>query len=401
MSIYKVSEVKSSSDIKEFLKLPKKIYKGYNNWIHPLDNDIESVFNREKNKMFVGGDAVRFLVKDSESGEYVGRIAAFYNERIANQGDLQVGGCGFFESINSEEVAFLLFDTAKAWVESKGMNAMDGPINFGDREMWWGLLTDGFIQPIYGMNYNHPYYKELFEAYGFQNYFEGYSFRRDLKTDTLSPMLIEKARRLSENPSYKFRHIKKSELNQVALDFCDIYQKAWAKFDSVAPISQEDAIKMMTKLKPIIDENLIYFAYYNDEPIGFYIMIPDINSAIRPLNGKLGFIEKLRFFYRLKIRPVSRLAIGLIFGVSPEHQGKGIESGIINCFKEEVAKGNINYDVLDLAWVGDFNPLMIRMVEKYVGAHKYKTHTTYRFLFDRTRPFERAAKVSATRETSK
>ncbi|MEG1635351.1 MAG: hypothetical protein RR388_06960 [Rikenellaceae bacterium] len=401
MSKYMISEVKTSSDIKEFLKLPKKIYKGYNNWIHPLDNDIEAVFNKEKNKMFIKGEAVRFLVRDSSSGECVGRIAAFYNERVAFQGDLKVGGCGFFESINSQEVAFLMFDTVQAWLVSKGMNAMDGPINFGDREMWWGLLTDGFTQPVYGMNYNHPYYKELFEAYGFQDYFNGFSFRRDLKTDTLSPMLVEKARRLAENPSYKFCHIKKSELDKVALDFCDIYRRAWAKFDSVAPITKEDAVNMMLKLKPIIDEKLIYFAYYNNEPIGFFIMIPDINSTIRPLNGKLDLIGKLRFFYRLKIKRVGRLALGLIFGVIPEHQGKGVESGIINCFKEEVNKGNINYDSLDLAWVGDFNPLMIRMVEKYVGAVRHKTHTTYRFLFDRNRAFERAPKVSMSRESAK
>lgn len=401
MSIYNAIEVKSSSERKEFLKLPKKIYKGYKNWIHPLDNDIENVFDSTKNKMFVGGEAVRFLVKDSSTGECVGRIAAFYNDKITNQGDLKVGGCGFFESINSREVASLLFDTAKKWLEQRGMNAMDGPINFGDRETWWGLLTDGFTQPIYGMNYNHPYYKDLFESYGFQNYFDGYSFRRDLTIDSLSPVLVEKARRLAENPSYKFRYIKKSELNKVALDFCEIYRKAWAKFGSVAPISQDDAIKMMEKLKPIIDEKLIYFAYYNDEPIGFYIMIPDINEAIRPLNGKLDFIGKLRFFYRLKIKRVSSLAIGLIFGVIPEHQGKGVESGIINCFKNEVDKGTIKYDSLDLAWVGDFNPLMIRMVEKYVGAQKHKTHTTYRLLFDKTRVFERAAKVSTTRESEK
>ncbi len=24
------------------------------------------------------------------------------------------------------------------------MEAMDGPINFGDRDRWWGLLIDGF-----------------------------------------------------------------------------------------------------------------------------------------------------------------------------------------------------------------------------------------------------------------
>jgi hypothetical protein len=45
---------------------------------------------------------------------------------------------------------------------------MDGPINFGERDKFWGLLTEGFIEPLFGMNYNFPYYKDLFENYGFK-----------------------------------------------------------------------------------------------------------------------------------------------------------------------------------------------------------------------------------------
>ena len=77
--------------------------------------------------------------------------------------EFKVGGIGFFDSPNSQEYANLLFDSARKWLAEKGVEAMDGPINFGERNTWWGLLVEGFHAPLYGMNYNPPYYQTLFE----------------------------------------------------------------------------------------------------------------------------------------------------------------------------------------------------------------------------------------------
>ena len=101
---------------------------------------------------------IRWILKDDE-GKLIGRIAAFTNKKYKNKGDdVPVGGIGFFECINNQEAADLLFDNAKHWLIQKGMEAMDGPINFGERDRWWGLITDGFTPPLYCMNYNPPYY---------------------------------------------------------------------------------------------------------------------------------------------------------------------------------------------------------------------------------------------------
>ena len=41
-----------------------------------------------------------------------------------------------------------------------------------------------------------------------------------------------------------------------------------------------------------------------------------------------------------------------------------------------------------LTWIGDFNPRMLKVCEN-LGATNYRTLAPYRYLFDRTKPFER------------
>src|ERR1043166_2413841 len=105
-----IKEVVSADDQREFLHLPLRLYKDSQYWIRPLDKDIESVFDSEKNKSFRTGECVRWILK-SESQETIGRIAAFYDNKIAKKGnDQPTGGCGFFECINDQGAAFMLFD---------------------------------------------------------------------------------------------------------------------------------------------------------------------------------------------------------------------------------------------------------------------------------------------------
>lgn len=383
---------------REFLDLPKRLYKGNRYWVCPLDDDIRAVFDPGRNELFNDGEARRWIARD-QSGRVVGRIAAFYNRETAALNDQPTGGCGFFEAINDQELANLLFDAARMWLSSRGMEAMDGPINFGPRDSWWGLLVEGYeFQPLYANVYNHPYYKDLFENYGFQNYFNQFTYKRELTDGKLSPSVYERVKRLEETPGYRFEHIDKRRLEQVAEDFRIIYNKAWALFSGVKAMDRAEAQHLMNTLKPIIDEKLIYFAYFNDEPIGFFIMVPDLNRIIGRFNGKLNLINKLRLMWLLKVSHKADRVFGIIFGVTPEFHGKGIEAGIIRAFEKMVGAGKINYKSLELAWMGDFNPVMIRMVESYVCATKHKVHTTYRYLFDRTKPFTRCPRLGVRRK---
>lgn len=399
MTNYTLHQVTTSYDAKQFIKVAVKLYKNDPNWIRPLDNDINNIFNPEKNLLFKEGEAIRWILKD-QNGDSVGRIAAFYNTRVANESEQPTGGCGFFECINSQEAANILFDASREWLLTKGMEAMDGSINFGDRDTFWGVLVDNFKEPVYGMNYNFPYYKDLFESYGFQNYFNQFCYSRTIDKP-ISEIVRVKYERIMASNEYTFRPIKIKDLKQVGRDFVKIYNKAWAGFGGVTEMTEKQGQELVKTLKPIVDPELIYFGFYKGEAIGFFIQIPDLNQVTKHLNGKFSLWHKLKLLYLLKVKKVCNNIVGLIFAVTPEHQGKGIESGMMNSFAKGIKSKKTHYKTLEFTWVGDFNPLMNRMMQTYVEGEKSTTHTTFRYLFDREKPFTRAPKVSRSRQIEK
>lgn len=389
--MYHLTEVKTDVEEREFLRLPVRLYKNDPNWIRPIDSDIQNIFDPSKNKAFRNGECIRWILKDDEE-KTVGRVAAFFDLKSARNNDQPTGGMGFFECINDPQAAFMLFDACKNWLESREMEAMDGPVNFGERDSWWGLLVDGFLPPNYTNPYNFPYYKKFFEDYGFQNYFDQYTYFRNISREGLKPELIEKANRVFQNPSYEFRFLKRKEIKKYAEDFTIIYNKAWARFPGVKKFTTAHVMTLMQKIKSFMDERLLLFAYYNNEPIGFFLMHPEINQILKHVNGKLDWLGKLKFWYLLKTRHCTKV-IGMIFGVVPEHHAKGIEAAMIMKFAEIAWKPNFPYKTLELNWIGDFNPSMMKVAEQ-IGASILKTHVTYRYLFDRTKEFKRARLVN-------
>lgn len=382
-----ILEVKDKKAAKEFLLLPVRLYKDEPNWIRPLDKDVNGVFDPKVNKYFRNGECARWILSDT-SGKTIGRIAAFINKKTVNKdNDQPTGGVGFFECIDDQDAANLLFDTGKKWLEDRGMEAMDGPINFGDRDNWWGLLIEGFDrEPNYQCNYNYPYYQQLFESYGFQMYFKQFTYGRNT-FDPLSPRLKEKADIANRDPEYSFRHIEKSKLKQYAEDFRTVYNDAWARHPGVAKMSSLQANAIIKKMKPIMDEKIMWFGYHKDQPVGFYINIPELNQVFKHVNGRLDLIGKLKFLYH-KLRKTNKKMIGLVFGISPKHQGKGVDGALIHATRVMVQEKYKRYPLLEMNWIGDFNPRMIQVVEQ-VGGDVVKTHHTYRYLFNRTKEFKR------------
>jgi len=392
MNSFTLKAVSDKNSIKAFLDFPAKLYREDPRWSRPLDSDIEKIFDPEQNKKFRQGDAIRWILED-EQKNVVGRVAAFYDKQTANKNTQPTGGLGFFDCINNTDASTILFDACREWLQGKGMEAIDGPINFGERDSFWGCLADGFYEPLYNMPYNFPYYNELFEAYGFKNYFNQYTYHRTFETEGLSPEIHEKAKRLSENPDYTFEIFDKSKIEKIAEDFMIIFNAAWARFPGIPKITKVHSLALLKQMNPIMDKRLVHIAYYKGEPIGFFIMMQDISQITKNFNGQLGLFQKLILFYKIKCtRKVTRI-IGRLFGVVPEHQGKGVEGGLVVNFARLAVKPGFQYTDLELNWIGDFNPTMMKVCEQ-IGSKIYKTHITYRYLFDRDAPFERATKVN-------
>ena len=381
-----ISEVKTSNDQKEFIRVATIIYKNESKWIRPLDKDIQSVFNPKKNKSFRKGEVIRWILK--KDNKLIGRIAAFFiKSNKLEKNNLKVGGCGFFECIDNQKAANLLFDNAKEWLGKKGYNSMDGPINFGERDKWWGCLIKGFeIEANYLQNYGKKYYKNLFENYGFKILFKQLTFLKKIRTP-LSEKLTYKANKALEDPHYNFRTLEKNNINKYINDFTQIYNDAWSKYPGVSPLKLSQANALFSQLKPILDEKILWFAYHKDDPVGFFISIPEMNQIFKYVNGKFGIFEKIKTFYHLKIKKSCKKMVGLVFGIVPKHQGKGVDGALIMASRETIQE-KLPYRDLELNWIPDFNKSMIRVAEQ-VQVELGKTHHTYRYNFDKSIPVER------------
>ena len=372
---------------KQFLQVTKALYKDDPLWIRPLDKDIEEIFDAKKNKTFQFGEVVRWVIKDNHN-KLIGRIAAFVNERYTNKGDdMPVGGIGFFECINDQESANLLLDNAKQWLIHKGMQAMDGPINFGERDKWWGLVTEGFNEPLYCMNYNPPYYQNLFEVYGFKPFFHQLCFGLHSKIPLASKMFEQHAM-LKANTDITAQHISKKQLSKFAGDFTTIYNKAWAGHEGLKQLTKEQVIHLFNKMKPVMDERIVWFAYYKKEPIGMFVNLPDLNQWFKYLDGKFGLLQKLKFLWLKQFRPNKKFC-GIVFGIVPEWQGKGVDSFIVVESAKLLQHPEIPYTEYEMQWIGDFNPKMINIAESLGETFRSRNLTTYRYLFDRTKEFKR------------
>lgn len=383
-----ILEVNSRKLARDFLIMPLSLYKDDRNYVRPLDKDINLVFDRHKNVLFKSGDCCRWLLTNHE-GNYIGRIAAFYDEATTINNKQRTGGCGFFECIDDSEAATLLFSTARNWLQERGLEAMDGPINFGSRERWWGLLVAGYHPPCYCCNYNPVYYQHLFEQYGFKLYYKQYTYIRSL-SKSIRTAYLEKAQRILNAKGYSFSAVKPGDMRQAAEDFRAVYNKAWLKHAGVGEITEAEAEKLMRTLKPVLDPRTLWFAYHEEKPVGFFISIPDVNELfVKYANGKIGLKALFMLFYN-KYFQRCRTLFGIVFGVIPEHQRKGVEVAMIASFKsflEKEPKGG-GYQELQMNWIGDFNPKMMNLARQ-IDADVYKTHHTYRFLFDETKEVER------------
>jgi hypothetical protein len=384
----KIQEVTTSSEAKEFVALPVRLYRNEPRWIRPLDKDIESVFDQKRNKTFRSGECIRWLLLNDKN-ETVGRVAAFIDKKAVNKGnDQPTGGLGFFECIDDQQAAFMLFDNCKKWLQDRGMEAMDGPVNFGTRDRWWGLLIEGFDKPPnYQCNYNFPYYQNHFEAYGFQVYFYQLTFCRTV-SGPVQPRLAEKAAFTANDPDYDFRFLSKTEMPRLAEYIHEVYNKAWGKRGDNPELNLQQAKLLVKQMKPILDPKLIYFGFYKGDPVSFFISLPEMNQIFKYVNGKLNWIGKLKFLWHTHMK-TNRKAFGILFGVVPEHQGKGLDGAMVLKAKDVLQEQYNRYDEYEMNWIGDFHPTMINVV-KQVGGVVCKRHATYRKLFDESKPFKRA-----------
>ena len=162
--------------------------------------------------------------------------------------------------------------------------------------------------------------------------------------------------------------------------------------DNFKPMEQATALKIVKSMKPVMDPRLVVFVYHDDRAIAMYISLPELNEIFRYVNGDLNWWGKLKFLWHKRTGTVKNMT-GIVFGVAKEYQGKGFEGVLIVYAEKHIVEKKLYRDTV-LTWIGDFNPKMIRVCQN-LGAENYRTLATYRYLFDRNKPFERHPVIGA------
>jgi len=364
-----ISVVDTKEGKKEFLEFPYSLYENDEYWVPPLRMEQKKLLDTDKNPFYDNAEIELFLVYNN--GKLVGRIAAIIDHRYNDYHDAKTGFFGFFECINRERSAQLMFRVVEEWLRSRGMKEMMGPVNPGMMDEI-GILVKGFQKyPSILMPYHKEYYDPLLKSIGLEKAMDllTYEVNQDnVDRERMSRAVEIVKRRL---PDIRIRKIRLKKIDEEIKIIQEIFNEAWKDNWGFIPLSEAEFKYLAKDLKAVVDDNYAHIAEVKGEPVAFSVALPDYNQILKNMNGNLfpfGFLKIL--FNRRKITKI-RTAL---MGVKPDYQGKGIDALL---HRESIENGlRYNKYASEIGWILENNIQMNRVAEKIGGEHD-KTYRMY------------------------
>ena len=373
MAEIEITKIGSQADRDAFIKLPWKIYAHDPAWVPPLLIERKEFLDREKHPFFEHGKAEFFLAR--RAGEVVGRIAASDDPKYNAIHGSNVGCFGMFEATD-REVANALFDTAAEWLRELGRDEIMGPIDYSTNYLC-GLLIDGFQHPPTLLtSHNPPFYSRLIEGWGFEKVMDLFAwwFANPANAAARLRRLAGALRKRAEKVTLRPGNLR--DLPNEARRIRAIYNEAWEKNWGFVPFSEKEFAYMTKEMKPLLLPDLIWLAEIGGEPVGFILCVPDINVALKKINGRLttfgvpiGLAKLL--YYKSRLKTVRLVALGVV----PKYRRHGIaEMLVLHIIEEAMLKRGF---IGECSLILENNVMMNRFLEA-IGAEKYKTYRIYR-----------------------
>jgi len=358
--------------MRDFIRFPwtARIYEHDPVWIPPLIHDQKTLFNPKKSYFFEIGEARFFLAYRDDMP--VGRISAHVNHLYEKKYDGDTGFFGFFESINDAETAGSLFDAASAWLKTKGKRLMNGPQSFSIYDSVGFEIKGADKMPSIGLFHFAPYYPALAEACGFAKCIDWHCFlvRKD-DYASYEPYLREVRHHLMEKTDIVFKPLVKRDMKRRIKEIQHIFNLAWEGNWGHLPLTDRQAEMLVNELKIIAIPELTIFAEKDGKTVGFIVSLPDVNPALRILNGRLYPWRLLRFMVEAK---KSRRIRTIIMGVLPDYRGQHIDDIF---YLKTIEDGiRLGFTESDCSLIVETNKKMIGALQPLVPA-PYKTYRIY------------------------
>ena len=366
-----IETVDNKKQLKAFIDFPHDLYKDDPNYVPELFIAQRDNLTPGKHPFHEHSSMQLFVAK--KGGIITGRIAAILNNNHNKFNNTNVGFFGFFDSINDQNTANRLFDSAAVWLKNKKVTGVIGPVNPSTNEPI-GVLIDGFNKPpVAMMTYNKPYYVTLLEKYGFTKQVDLLAYDLDITTVNDRTLKLQDAllRRLEQKNIF-IRSINLKDFKADVARVRETYNAAWDKNMGFVPMTGSEFNYLAKDLKMVLDADFCLVAEHKDKMIGFALAIPDLNQIlIKIKRGRLfptGILKLL--FGAKKVKYLRVIALGVI----ENYRKMGIEA----CFYAHMIKKGLTKGVTggEASWILEDNEMMNKAMQN-INGKVYKKYRLY------------------------
>jgi hypothetical protein len=368
--IIKEIDLNNKKELKHFIDLPWKIYKDDPHWVAPLKMAVRDLLNQKKHPFYQTATVKAFLAYDGTTP--VGRIMAINNHSYNKYQNTKIGFFGFYEAVDSQEVANLLINTARDSLKEEGLTSIQGPMNPGTNYEC-GLLVDKYDDaPQVMMTYNPPYYHTHLQNLGFTKTMDLLAYSMDI-TRPLPKIIMDIADRTEKKSSVTFRSLDLKNWNQELDTMFDIYNSAWESNWGFVPMSKEEFYHTAKDLKAIVDPNMVQFAMVNGVNAGFILTLPDLNQVFKKIPS--GTLSPLAIYKILTAKKRMTRARVITLGIKKEYRKLGLETLLYKYNQIAILKNPL-IKFIEMSWILEHNLEMNKPLVRMAG-EPYKRYRIY------------------------
>lgn len=373
MPATEIVPVTGSARLKQFIALPKQLYRNHKGYTAPLDMERGEMLSPKKNPFFSHAEVALFLAL--QDGKPVGRISAQIC-RLEQERRPGTGHFGWLDAIDDAAVYAALVGAAADWLKARGMARMVGPFSFSSNEET-GLLVDGFdSRPMLMMPYHAPYAGTHVAAAGLGKLKDVVAY--DIDETMYKPMGSSRMlQKWQADGTVRLRGLDMKNYTRDLGIILDIFNDAWADNWGMVPFTQAEIAATANSMKPLIDPDLVVIAEVKGEAAGMLVCLPNLLEAIRDFDGSLLPLNVVKLIYRLKAKKLKTARIPLM-GIRKAHHASVLGAALLPLMFERLKEPFLKRGLerVELSWILEDNLPMRRVIEG-IGARVYKTYRLY------------------------
>jgi hypothetical protein len=366
-----VCAVDSRAQMRDFIAVPRTVYRQDPNWVNPLILEQKQRFS-DKNPFFEHARWRAWVAY--RHGKPVGRISAQIDQLHLQQYQDRTGHFGCLEAEDDSAVFTALAMEAENWLKEQGLKRVTGPFNLSINEEC-GLLVEGFdTPPCIMMGHGRPYYGQQLENLGFRKAKDllAYHMAPDFDAPRIMATLARK-----ESKRIRLRPLNRKDLKNELNILREIFNDAWSQNWGFVPFTKAEFEEAGKSMMLIIEDGFIQIAEVDGEPAAMMVTLPNINEAIRDLNGRLLPFGWLKLLWRLKIKRLKTARVPLM-GVRKKYQHSRLGPTLAFMLIDSCRRPAIRHGIRDveMSWILEDNAGMRNILES-IGGIAYKRYRLY------------------------